>query len=303
MSLGIDLASKNAKTAACLIEWGPARATVVEPQFGDRKDDGLDWLVELCGAASCVGIDAPFGWPEPMVDAVWMGHRKAVAGDRSWGLRLRVTDQAVVDRTKLTPLSVSSDRIAIVAWRCAQIPLSWRRAQPMDRVGADGVYEVYPGAALTCWGLDRAGYKTRGTAEAKLGQRTAREKLIEEIARRAPWLDLACAREACVESDDALDALLASLVARAAALGKTAPPPADHAGRIGGRVGSICPSRGRSSSFCSTGSRGRRRRAVESTTESAVWPDPRTGSGARRGKFAARTARGSRPRRVLAPEG
>lgn len=235
VSLGIDLASKNAKTAACLIEWSPSRATVLKPQFGDRKDDGLDWLVELRGAASWVGIDAPFGWPEPMVDAVsgWAtGQPWPATAPRE--LRLRLTDQAVVDRTRLTPLSVSSDRIAIVAWRCAQIlTVLAKGGTPIDRVGADGVYEVYPGAALTCWGLDRAGYKTRGTAEAKLGQRDAREKLVDEIARRAPWLDLAFAREACIDSDDALDALLASLVARAAALGKTAPPPAGQAGRIG----------------------------------------------------------------------
>ncbi len=35
------------------------------------------------------------------------------------------------------------------------------------------------------------------------------------------------AREACIESDDALDALLAALIARAAALGLTVPPGAD----------------------------------------------------------------------------
>ena len=45
----------------------------------------------------------------------------------------------------------------------------------------------------------------------------------------APWLEWAPgAWEACVASDDALDAVLCALIARAAALGLTAPPPAEE---------------------------------------------------------------------------
>jgi hypothetical protein len=235
LSLGIDLASKNQKTAACAIEWSSSRTVAADPQLGDPKDERLDWLVALCGEADCIGIDAPFGWPDPMLDAV-----SAWAAGEPWPetatreLRFRLTDLAVVERTKRPVLSVSSDPIAIVAWRCARLlTLLAKAGMPVDRAEADGVFEVHPGAGLTCWGLDRAGYKTQGTAEKKVGQRVAREKLVEEISRRAPGLDLTLAREACIESDDALDALIASFIARAAARGKTTPPPADQADRIG----------------------------------------------------------------------
>jgi hypothetical protein len=229
VSLGIDLASQNKKTAACRIEWGESSAKALEPRMGQANGDSLDWLVELCGPPDWIGIDAPFGWPEPMVTAVadW-ATRKPWPATNPRDLRLRLTDQHVYSATGLTPLSVSSDRIAIVAWRCAQLLTLLAAGGPaIDRTGADGIYEVYPGAALSCWGLDRAGYKTRGSAEAKLGQRDARSKLIAELALRAPWLQLSEARDACIESDDALDALLAALVARAASRGRTIAPPTD----------------------------------------------------------------------------
>jgi predicted nuclease with RNAse H fold len=75
------------------------------------------------------------------------------------------------------------------------------------------VLEVYPAAALLLWGLPRERYKA--SAE-------AREELLSAIEAQAPWLGWEPgAREACVSSDDALDAVLCALVARAAALGLT----------------------------------------------------------------------------------
>ena len=80
--------------------------------------------------------------------------------------------------------------------------------------------EVYPAAALLLWGLPREGYKASGEA---------REELLATIEAEAPWLEWAPgAWEACVASDDALDAVLCALIARAAALGLTAPPPAEE---------------------------------------------------------------------------
>ena len=71
--------------------------------------------------------------------------------------------------------------------------------------------EVYPAAALLLWGLPREGYKASGEA---------REELLATIEAEAPWLEWAPgAWEACVASDDALDAVLCALIARAAARG------------------------------------------------------------------------------------
>ena len=50
--------------------------------------------------------------------------------------------------------------------------------------------------------------------EAKLGQRAVRERLVDKISRRAPWLELTSALKACIDSDDALDVLHPSLLER-----------------------------------------------------------------------------------------
>jgi Protein of unknown function (DUF429) len=76
---------------------------------------------------------------------------------------------------------------------------------------------VYPAAALRCRRLDAKGYKARGGLARRAEQKEARGTLLDQLEDRASWLDLRAARDACVESDDALDALIASLVARAAA--------------------------------------------------------------------------------------
>ncbi len=86
--------------------------------------------------------------------------------------------------------------------------------------------EVYPAASLLLWGLDRSGYKTSRNPSRREAECEARELLLASIEEQARWLRWApAAREACVESDDALDAVLAALIARAAALGLTMAPP------------------------------------------------------------------------------
>lgn len=226
LSLGIDLAAQNKNTAACVIEWHAGTASARLPVSGP-PGESIDWLVKLSGEARWVGIDAPFGWPVAVAEALaaWANGGRWPNADKD-DLRYRLTDQYVREMTKISPLSVSSDWIAVAAWRCARLLDALRpNGRPVDRTGKDGIFEVYPGAALTCWGLNRAGYKTSGNTESQQRQHRARVELIRTLEHRAPWLDLSAAREACVESDDALDALIAALVAQAAGLGHTVPPP------------------------------------------------------------------------------
>ena len=77
--------------------------------------------------------------------------------------------------------------------------------------------EVYPAASLKCWGLPHTRYKGDG-------HRAGREALLGQILAAAPWLDLGPHAALCARSDDALDAVVAALSARAAALGRTLPP-------------------------------------------------------------------------------
>ena len=65
-----------------------------------------------------VGIDSPFGWPAGFVSAVaGYAEREPWPDLDADALRYRLTDRLVRDEVKLSPLSVSSDRIGVTAWR------------------------------------------------------------------------------------------------------------------------------------------------------------------------------------------
>lgn len=70
--------------------------------------------------------------------------------------------------------------------------------------------EVYPAVALRQWGLAGSSYKG--------ANRHALPALVDRLQEHAPWLELGSSEGLCRSSDDAFDALLAALVARAHAL-------------------------------------------------------------------------------------
>jgi hypothetical protein len=252
-TLGIDLAAQDKKTAWCAIDWAPESVLVEAPVVGGPGEE----LMEVMCAADWIGIDAPFGWPDAMVEAI---HRYATEGD--WPvdavperLRYRATDrfvqEIISDELDLSvrPLSVSSDRIAVCAWRCATLlrEFSGRTGWRLDRLGVPAagmlddassspsapgtVVEVYPAGALALWGFPFKGYKRTATnsAAAALEQRSAILSAIEEEGN--DWLSLTDqVRAACLQDDDSFDSFLSSLVARAAATNRTLhPPPAQLA--------------------------------------------------------------------------
>ncbi len=173
--------------------------------------------------ADSIGIDAPFGWPDAMVDAVERHARgepwPQVERER---LRYRETDRFVHRRARVLPLSVSSDRIAVCAWRCAEL-LS---ARGVDRTGAGGVVEVYPAGALAIWGLPHRGYK-RNARTTAVTARDRRGSILDGI-RRVAGERLELPEEAVLETDDGFDAFVSALVARAAAIEQTIPPPPEQ---------------------------------------------------------------------------
>jgi hypothetical protein len=224
ITLGIDLASRAERTAACVIEWTAASARVLEVACG--QDD--DALIKRIAGADKAGLDVPFGWPQAFVDAV-----ARFQSDGQWpevtltALRFRETDRVVAARTGRWPLSVSTDLIGVPAFRAARLFSRLASEQlAVDRAGSGRLVEVYPAAALRVWGLVSTGYKRREG-------RPSLTRLLAEIRERTKsWLRVdAPARRLCGRSDDALDALVAALIARAAALGRCAPPPPEHAAR------------------------------------------------------------------------
>jgi hypothetical protein len=210
ITVGVDLASQPARTAACVVRWNAAGPAVETPELG--VDD--DRIGELLGYADRLGVDVPLGWPIPFAETVHAHrHRREVATHRLHQLRFRATDFAVHERTGRWPLSVSSDLIAVPALRAARL------FAEHDRSGAGVLVEVYPAASLRIWGFSTRGYKgPRGGAA-----RTAILSALEGTLGLS-----GDARAACVRSDDALDALVCALVARAAAVGLCDPVPPER---------------------------------------------------------------------------
>jgi predicted nuclease with RNAse H fold len=191
ITLGVDLASQAKNTAIAEIDWSTRRAIATKP-----ADD--DEILAAMARADHTGIDAPFGWPEAFVAAMATGEWDDDVPTKK--LTHRVTDEFVHRQTGLWPLSVSSDRIALPAFRCARL---------LARHGRDDhVYEVYPGAALTIWGLERRGYKN----DVAIRRRIAAALPVQ-------------VGDDTIDDDDELDAVICAIVARLAAIGKTHPPP------------------------------------------------------------------------------
>ena len=220
---GIDLATKPNRTAVCTIDWTSESATV--RLLHDRSDMAL---IDVCRTADKTGIDCPFGWPQPFVAAVrahadrrpWPGRHEPPDAFRAH-LALRETDREVRRRTQRAPLSVAADRIGLTAVRCA---LLQDELGDVDRTGLTGsVAEVYPAASLCTWGLRWTGYK--GAAG-----RDRLPAMVAELARLAPGLQFADGvRDELEADDDAFDALVCALTARAVADGRTHRPSPEQA--------------------------------------------------------------------------
>lgn len=214
ITLGIDLSSQPKDTAACLVEWHPDGRILAREPVPRCTDSTLDHLISQ---ADAVGIDAPLGWPAAFTAAVtrWT----ATTWDNPFRdtVRLRLTDLEVQRLTRLLPLSVSTDRIALPAMRAMAL---LARHGVTDRSGGDGkFFEVYPAGSLKQWNLPCRAYKgSRNLA--------ARRQLLHALRRLLPALCLEPA--AFAAGDHAFDALIASLTARCAATGLSFAPHDDQ---------------------------------------------------------------------------
>jgi predicted nuclease with RNAse H fold len=216
ITAGVDLAAMPERTALASIEWARTRAVVRD--LVCPADD--DVILGAIAQAAKTGIDCPLGWPGAFVDFVAAhrsGHVALPRDDTGTGWRreltMRRTDAFVRDQLHLVPLSVSADRIAHVALRCAVL---------LAKLDASGrpVVEVYPAASLRGWGLRHRGYKQPRTPDVLAAA-------ADDLLAAAPWLDCGPHEETIRRSHDAFDAVIAALTARAASRGQTCPPGGD----------------------------------------------------------------------------
>lgn len=241
LTVGIDLASQHRKTAAAAIDWSEEPRVIPLDHLGvsgPLDDKAVLNLINAPGVTK-VGIDAPFGWPIAFVDAIagWRHDRRwpVPPGDPELlqdNLVLRRTDWEVFrvtgrpahsePRRGKRPLSVTTDKIAFTAMRCARI----LAASGHTSLAGDGLpAEVYPDAALREWGIwpadwDKKRFGYKGTTQKA---RERRQQLIGALANElGNWVvqDDAVV-EAWISSDDELDAFICALIARAVATGVT----------------------------------------------------------------------------------
>lgn len=242
VTMGIDLASQPAKTAVCLLRWDNGATPELLMLARGKTDDGTPlhtkWLSTTAygirgdygGTITKVGIDAPFGWPEPYLDAVaaWREAPRWPIGldDSLDQCRLRETDRAVHRRAKKWPLSVSSEKIALCAMRCAMLLTDIGAHHGDEAVARDGTglcCEVYPDPALRYWTAgpppvlrQRESYKDKASEK--------RRELGDAIIKQLPITDEGALLDRLAAQDDFLDALICALVARAAEVGLTQGP-------------------------------------------------------------------------------
>lgn len=213
LTIGVDFAASPRNTAACHVRWADG-AALVERVDAAVDDGAFHSLLESLAEGDRLGIDCPLGWPVAFVAALrahqehepWPG--RGTTGHRA-DLLWRATDRAVRDLVGRWPLSVSTDRIGVTALRAAHLLDAWETERlPIDRSGVSGpVLEVYPAAARRVWGLGAA-------------------RSVSDLESRLPIRFAATTdRDACDAVEHSFDALIAALVARAAALGRTSPPP------------------------------------------------------------------------------
>ncbi len=211
ITLGIVLAARAKRTALCRVDWSGSRPRVDRVELEGTDERIVQAMSEPDLAR--VGVDVPFGWPEAFVQLL----RGELASDwatASEELRLRATDRYVRQQLGMIPLSVSASMLAAPAMRFRllkpRVPSSVR------------VHEVYPAAALTRWGIIHRGYKAKQTNE--LEPRIA----LAVFGELRAGLDLDVSEEHLAvfeRGTDAIDALVAALVARAVALSQTDPVP------------------------------------------------------------------------------
>ncbi|MGC2167856.1 MAG: DUF429 domain-containing protein [Acidimicrobiales bacterium] len=240
--VGIDLASQPSETGVVVLVVEGANARVSLPGAPGAKfvaDDAN--LVGIVDERTAVGLDAPLGWPDDFVAAVashrtsarWPAYEHRSSDKIRQTLCYRTTDLYVQQHLKMTPLSVSSDRIGVVAMRAARLQSLWVRrwGDIEERDGSGRLIETYPAAALAVWGLRQphgTPYKGGRASERESRRETRREILAKIVGETKAWLTIDDdVRVGAVNSDHIFDALICALVALAARANMTGAVPED----------------------------------------------------------------------------
>lgn len=234
ITVGVDLASQASDTAIAVVEWGEGRSHVTSLVLG--ADDEM--ILDGARRADAMAVASPFGWPDPFFTFLAQHREGRVAEPRRAAsvsgrddIMYRLTERRVREWLGLKLMPSTSNMLGSTVMRCAGLQTRMIEAGiEVTRGGGGRVVEAYAPASLMAWGLHEASYKT---------QSVVRARMLEQIARRLA-LDLGHYRALCVDSDDALDALVCALTARAVMIGQWREPVDDVERAHAATEGWIC---------------------------------------------------------------
>jgi hypothetical protein len=209
-----------------MIEWVDDTAKLVHLQHGAGDPE----IIGMAMGPDIVGINCPFGWPRLFVEfltkytAGQVGGVSAELNPMNPELRYRLTDEFVTHVVPgARPPSPSSGSTAAATLRCATILAN--SGHPPELLDFNGkprnVFEVYPPASLSQWGLPYKGYRG-ATGQPLLSSMVT--KMVKYNHYAGPWLRLGQWLDTCRKDADAFEAVVASLSARAAQLGRAIKP-------------------------------------------------------------------------------
>lgn len=225
---GLDCATQPRKTGLALASLAGGRLTVYEARVAASREDTARRLAAWLGGspAAVLALDAPLGWPAPMAEALSdhaAGRPLAPSPDAMFHRR---TDRAVWEATGKKPLEVGAGWLARTAHAALASLGDVRQRLAVEMGWTPGAVsgrqalEVYPAATLLSRGLSTAGYKRDDATD-------RRAEIVDALT--APdadprlVLDISV-REACIETDHVLDAVLCCLAAADYARGDVLTP-------------------------------------------------------------------------------
>lgn len=202
--VGVDFATSPKKTWCAVGEVNDAGRLRIHELRGGLTDKDLIAVSEE--GHRVIALDVPFGWPDQFVSFVSHHHQgrqpPTVASD---DFQLRVTDRIILQRLRKRPLSVSTDKLGVMAHRATNLLRSFTTCDVLP-LWSEGnrtvVIEVYPAATLIALEIDPRGYKKEGAH---------RRRILHELAD----VHVANAQDvqSCIDNDDALDAVICALTA------------------------------------------------------------------------------------------
>lgn len=235
LTWGLDVSTNKIKTAAVALDWStPGEARVVEVRRPLRATDIAPLISEH--REGSWAVDVPFGWPDLFVALMADRHTGPLQAEamptpldwEKWRTRQvaqRLTDRFLTEdpRIQTRPLPASFQLLGATAamWVLVEAQLA-SIGVSIDRATLEGsVCETYPSAALSAWGFGKA-KQTWPELQSNFPFLTADEGQVPELV-----------------SDDACDAVVCALVARARDLQLTIGPRTEEELQAGRREGWI----------------------------------------------------------------